>query len=70
MSSSPQYLLLVKVIIINIQVKQMDRHLEINQGEHNGGESKTATGSCKEVKQLTVTNLNLNMLNWKRDKIK
>jgi len=27
----------------------MDRHLEINPGEHNGGESKTATWSCKEV---------------------
>jgi hypothetical protein len=54
MSTSPQYLSPVKVIIINIQVKQMGRHLEINPGKHNGGESKTATGRQGVAKRLSV----------------
>jgi len=49
MSTSPQYLSLVKVIIINIQVKQMDRHLEISTGKHNGGERKQLQGVTKRL---------------------
>jgi hypothetical protein len=38
----------VKVIIINIQVKQMNRHLEINPGKHNGG-AKQLHGVTKRL---------------------